>query len=127
MFMKKINKTYQKSCAEEELRRRTVWSGNGTEIILWVFHVFWETAHEVTLSFLQFVGNKAKGRIWKQVFQEKQSTYQRVGNVCFSENLACFVFLKHPFWDSPFCLITEELFVSKRWINQPQKSDMTPK
>ena len=25
------------------------------------------------------------------------------------ENLACFVFLKHPFWDSPFCLITDEV------------------
>ena len=25
----------------------------------------------------------------------------------FPENLTCFVFLKHPFWDSPFCLITE--------------------
>ena len=30
-------------------------------------------------------------------------------NVCFSENVACFVFLKHPFWDSPFCLVTDEL------------------
>ena len=29
-------------------------------------------------------------------------------NVCFSKNLACFVFLKHPFWDSPFCLITDD-------------------
>ena len=26
----------------------------------------------------------------------------------FSENLACFLFLKHPFWDSTFCLITDE-------------------
>ena len=34
--------------------------------------------------------------------------YQRVRNVCFSENLTCFVFLKHPFWDSPFCLITDD-------------------
>ena len=31
--------------------------------------------------------------------------YQGVGNVRFSENLACFAFLKHPFWDLPFCLI----------------------
>ena len=31
-----------------------------------------------------------------------------VRNVRFSENLACFVLLKHPFWDSPFCLITDE-------------------
>ena len=29
-----------------------------------------------------------------------------VRNVRFSENLACFVFLKHPFWD---CLITDEI------------------
>ena len=32
-----------------------------------------------------------------------------VRNARFSENLACFVFLKHPFWDSLFCLITDKL------------------
>ena len=37
--------------------------------------------------------------------------YQGVKNVHFSGNLACFVFLKHPFWDSPFCLITDDIFV----------------
>ena len=36
------------------------------------------------------VGNKAKGRISKRVFQG-------VRNVRFTENLTCFVFLKHPF------------------------------
>ena len=35
--------------------------------------------------------------------------YQGVKNFCFSENLAYFVFLKHPFWDSPFCLITDKI------------------
>ena len=35
----------------------------------------------------------------------KTCAYQGVRNICFSENLACFVFLKHPFWDSPFCLV----------------------
>ena len=35
--------------------------------------------------------------------------YQEVRNSRFSENLACFVFLKHQFWDSPFCLITDEI------------------
>ena len=44
----------------------------------------------------------------------KQSTpnscaYQGVRNVRFSENLACFIFLKHPFGDSTFSLITDEL------------------
>ena len=33
--------------------------------------------------------------------------YQEVKNVRFSENLTCFVFLKHPFWDSPLYFITE--------------------
>ena len=37
--------------------------------------------------------------------------YQGVRNVRFSENLACFVFLKHPLWDSRFCLITNELWL----------------
>ena len=34
--------------------------------------------------------------------------YQELRNVCFSENLAGFVFLKHLFRDSSFCLITDE-------------------
>ena len=37
--------------------------------------------------------------------------YQGVRNVCFSENLACFVFLLPAFWDSPFYLITNDLFL----------------
>ena len=77
-----------------------------------------------------FVGHKAKGRISKRVSQESKArqsfwknktflpllldthstcVYQRVRNVCFSEILACFAFLKHPFWDSPFCFITDVL------------------
>ena len=60
------------------------------------------------------VGNKAKARISKQVFQENKPrqifrktnvsyplirpcAYQGVRNIHFSENLTCFVFLKHPF------------------------------
>ena len=34
------------------------------------------------------------------------SAYQGLRNFRFSENLACFVFSKHLFWDSHFCLIT---------------------
>ena len=34
---------------------------------------------------------------------------QGVRNVRFSENMWCFVFLLFPFWDLPFCLITDEL------------------
>ena len=68
-------------------------------------------------------GNKAKVRISKRVFQESKArqnfrktniplhkcAYQEVRNVCFSEILTCFTFLKHPFWDSPFCLIPDEI------------------
>ena len=45
---------------------------------------------------VEFVGNKAKGRILTRVLKEKQSmpnfptgAYQGVRNVLFSENLAC--------------------------------------
>ena len=41
--------------------------------------------------------------------ENTEGAYQGVRNVRFSENLACFVFLKHPFWDLPFCLITDKL------------------
>ena len=36
-------------------------------------------------------------------------SYQWVSNIRFSENLAGFVFLKHPSWDSSFCLVTDDL------------------
>ena len=74
-----------------------------------------------------FVGNKVKERISKRMFQESKArqnfwktnisyllirtrlcAYQEVKNVCFSEILVCFAFLKHPFWDSPFCLIPND-------------------
>ena len=35
-------------------------------------------------------------------------TYQGLRNGRFLENLACFVFFLLPFWDSPFCLITDK-------------------
>ena len=49
--------------------------------------------------------------IWNKAWKTKTSTcaYQGVRNIRFSENLACFVFLKHPFWYSPFCFITDEI------------------
>ena len=63
---------------------------------------------QLPYSHSQFVGNKAKGRISKQVLQENKACqifpktnisfpwyahYQGVRNVRFWENLACFVFL----------------------------------
>ena len=87
------------------------------------FH-FWVIAS----SQLQFVGNKAKGRIAKRMFQILRKTnisyplictrcaYHGVRKIRFSENLACFVFLKRPFWDSLFCLITVEVCFSVSYV-----------
>ena len=46
--------------------------------------------------------------------QTGKCAYQGVRNVRFLVNLACFVFLKHRFWDSPFWLITDG-FIQLLW------------
>ena len=46
----------------------------------------------------------------KSKYQILRVRIRGLRNVRFSENLTCFVFLKHPFWDSPFCLITDDLW-----------------
>ena len=64
----------------------------------------------------EFVGNKKKGesqnKCFKKEAKKKSHTgaYQGVRKVRFSEHLAYFVFLKHPFWDSPFCFVTDEFY-----------------
>ena len=75
------------------------------------FYLFNNPCYLITQSLLrkhQNIGNKAKGRISKRVFQEtkhakfsekrtKMLVKNGVKNVRFSENLACCVFLKYPF------------------------------
>ena len=53
-----------------------------------------------------------------ELLLETTLAYQVVRNVRFPKNFACFVFLKHPFWYSPFCLITDEIYfsVSQFWL-----------
>ena len=63
-----------------------------------------------------FQENKTRQIFWKTnifypLIRTRTCAYQWVKNVRFSENLASFVFLKHPFWDSPFCLITDEFMI----------------
>ena len=72
------------------------------------------------------VGNKAKGRISTRVFQENKSRqfsknehFLPPDTENFSENLACFVFLKHQFWVSPFCFITVAIEVGTTSILLP--------
>ena len=88
------------------------------------FVTFWLVGNFGFCSTAKVVGNKAKRRIWKQVFQKNKArqifrktnifypqirtrtcAHQGVRNVRFSEHLTCFVFLKHPFWDPHFHLI----------------------
>ena len=54
-----------------------------------------------------------KNKHFYPLIRKRVCAYQRVRNVRFSENLACFAFLLPPFWDSPFCLITDELEMYK--------------
>ena len=86
------------------------------------------------------VCNKAKERISKrmlqenkacQIFRETDISYsllhtrtcakQGVRIFFFSEDLACFLFLKHPFWDSSFYLIIDDIIVrtGKILLKQP--------
>ena len=107
-------------------------------------YFFWESLWEfsgfVFPQMWQIIGNKVKGQISKRVFQENKArqifrkrtfltpwyahvrtcAYEDVRNVRFSKNLARFLFLKHPFWDSRFCLTTGEVKIVKilkGWTN----------
>ena len=88
----------------------------------------WDEIQPPTVPRVSMDLDQIVGRIWKRVFQVKKArqifwktnisyplirtgrcAYQGIRNVRFSRNLGCFFFLKHPFWDSPFCLITDEI------------------
>ena len=51
------------------------------------------------------------------LIRKRVCAYQGVRNVRSLENYACIAFLWHPFWDSPFCLITTGPFLCplKTW------------
>ena len=80
-----------------------------------------------------FLGNKAKGWILKRVLQENKvrqifqeaNIFYPLRNVRFSENLTCFVFLKHAFGDSPFYLITVNLRTVKSYIRLASPTEMS--
>ena len=98
------------------------------QLIILLFNGFHRTA--ICLC----VFNKAKGRISKRVFQENKAYkarqifwktnisnpliptrtcgYRGVGNVIFSKSLTSFLFLKHPFWDSPFAVSPTNSFLT---------------
>ena len=95
------------------------------QLIILLFNGFHRTAIYLC------VVNKAKGRISKRVFQENKArqifwktnisnpliptrtcAYQGVRNVIFSNSLTSFLFLKHPFWDSPFAVSPTNSFLT---------------
>ena len=88
-----------------------------SHLFIWSFiHIlcsYFDTQSVFTCSKLTIETHK----VWNKVNNKDTRmtpmacAYQGIRNVCFSENLAFFVFLKHPFWDSPFCLITDEFNV----------------
>ena len=58
---------------------------------------------------------------FKKAKHAKISEYVSGGKKClFFGILACFAFLKHPFWDSPFCLIADEylLLLDREWFRK---------
>ena len=95
------------------------------QLIIFLFNGFLRTA--ICLC----VVNKAKARISKRVFPENKArqvfwktnisnpliptrtcAYQGVRNVIFSKSLTSFLFLKHPFWDSPFAVSPTNSFLT---------------
>ena len=56
-----------------------------------------------------------KTNIWAKKRTKRTCAYLGVRNVRFSGNLTCFVFLKHPFWDSPFLSYYRQLLSEKKW------------
>ena len=73
--------------------------------------------HSTLVSYLYqipFDGSKAKGESQNGCFKKAKHAKFSVKQTFLppdTENLACFAFLKHPFWDSPFRLITDDVFL----------------
>ena len=81
-----------------------VWLTSWTTCTVLKMETSFRQHHTIHFNFTKLVGNKAKR--WMRT-----CAYQGVRNVCFLDNLACFVFLKHPFWDSLFCFIKDKFTV----------------
>ena len=76
-----------------------------------------------------FQENKAcqifrKRNISCPLIRTRRCAYQGVRNVPFLENLACYVFLKPPFWGSSFCLIIDNIknVVKKDKVHKPEEA-----
>ena len=84
-------------------------------VIIWIIHFFGNKGKGRT-SKRRYQGNKARQNFRKTnisypLIRTPTCAYQGVGNVRFSENLPCFVFLLPPFWNLLFCLISHEIYM----------------
>ena len=84
-------------------------------VIIWIIHFFGNKGKGRT-SKRRYQGNKARQNFRKTnisypLIRTPTCAYQGVGNVRFSENLPCFVFLLPPFWNLLFCLISHEIYL----------------
>ena len=92
----------------------TFWRKKSLNMKLWFFQVLLSSVISQKFRISKRVFQEKKAR---QIFRKTNISYplirtrtcahQRLRNCGFSENLACFVFLKHPFWDSPLFVITD--------------------
>ena len=88
-------------------------------VLRWKVNIYQNLILIFCISFLKkrvsyvsiFLQWKIKPKYGKEIttFFRRTCAYQGVRNVYFSEILACFAFLKQPFWDLPFCHITDAL------------------
>ena len=88
------------------------WISKQIYVILWGFTLdIWLVIRQKCESQNGCFG---KTNIFYPLIRTCACAYQGVKTVRFSENLTCFVFLKHPFSDLPFCLITDYLNLNKK-------------
>ena len=104
-----------------------VWSASGGPLIrtlyvtkLLFFFVEWRSMFSGKCS-KAIKESKARQNFRKRnisypLIRTRTCAYQEVRNICFSEILACFAFLKHPFWDLRFCFITDEMSIFEGYL-----------
>ena len=94
----------------------------------------WETLQKIANSSITRQKGQSQNGCFKKTKHAKTNifypdmqtyvAYQGIKNVRFSENLTRFVFFKHPFWDSIFCLTTDKLtkfYLKKKYGCQESK------
>ena len=108
-WQKKYSSPSQHLLLQSQQRKYNVWN----HMLFWYLYCqLWTISHIAShICLFVFVFWLIKFYFLNSSVIRQTWAYQGVRNVRFWKNLACFVFLKHPFWDSPFCLITDELYL----------------